>query len=52
MNLIACKGLIALVLEDLGYSKKRITEILNLIDKRNKEMRIKDLELLYTKSNY
>ncbi len=52
MNLIACKGRLASLLEDLGYSKKRITEILKLFDKKNKDMKDCEAEEFYTKSNY
>lgn len=38
MSHIACKGKIASVLEDLGYSPKRIKEILKLLDKKNKKL--------------
>jgi len=52
MNLIACKGILVSLLEDLGYSKKRITEILKLYAKKTKEMKDCEAEEFYTKSKY
>ncbi len=52
MNLIACKGKLASLLEDLGYSKKRITEILKLLDKKDKSMTDSEAEKYYARSNY
>ena len=52
MSHIACKGKIAIVLEELGFSTKRIKEILKLLDKKYKEITEQEAESYYVKSNY
>ena len=52
MSNIACKGKIVALLKDLGFSKKMISEILKVYDKKSKQMTEKEAEEYFCKSNY
>ncbi len=52
MSHIACKGKIASVLKELGFSKKMISIILKNFDKKNKEMSETEAEEFFSKNSY
>ena len=52
MITIACKGKLIAVLQDLGYSKKRIQELLKLLERKDKQISDYEAEEIYNKSTY
>ena len=49
MIIIACKGKLIAVLQELGYSKKRVQELIKLLEHKDKQLSDYEAEEIYNK---